>query len=77
VCVVIWFFEREADLVVCEIRRASDDESKFEFEVAGSDGPKTQRFDSPTELISRYLHEQSRLMADGWRPTATGPTLLE
>jgi hypothetical protein len=65
---MIWFFERESSLIVCEIRRAADDEAKFEFEVADAEGPTTRRFDSPKELISAYLHEQSRLMAQGWRP---------
>jgi len=68
---VIWFFERESELIVCEIRRAADDEQTFEFEVASADGPKTQRFASPRELIATYLGEQSRLMAQGWRPRST------
>jgi len=67
---VIWFFERESDLVVCEIRRAADDEEKFEFEIAASAGPTTLRFDSPHDLITTYLGEQSRLMKEGWRPRA-------
>jgi hypothetical protein len=65
---VIWFFERDSELIVCEIRRAADDEETFEFEVADADGPKTQRFESARELITTYLGEQSRLMAQGWRP---------
>jgi hypothetical protein len=65
---MIWFFERESHLIVCEIRRAADDDEKFEFEMADAAGPTTLRFESPTELISKYLHEQSRLMAEGWRP---------
>jgi hypothetical protein len=65
---VIWFFERENTLIVCEIRRAADDEAKFEFEMADAQGPTTRRFDSPHELIATYLDAQSRLMAQGWRP---------
>jgi hypothetical protein len=67
---VIWFFERESSLIVCEIRRAADDDAKFEFEMeaADSEGPTTRRFDSPRELIATNLDEQSRLMACGWRP---------
>jgi hypothetical protein len=67
---VVWFFEKDANLVVCEIRRAADDGSRYEFEIADAEGPKTQRFDSPTELISKYLAEQARLIKDGWRPRA-------
>jgi hypothetical protein len=65
---VIWFFERESELIVCEIRRAGDNDQAFEFEVADAEGPKTQRFESPRELIATYLGEQSRLLAEGWRP---------
>lgn len=67
---MVWFFEKNTDLLVCEIRRAADDESHYEFEIADADGPKTKRFDSPTELISNYLTEQRRLMNEGWRPRA-------
>jgi len=68
---MIWFFERESSLIVCEIRRAADDEATFEFEVADEAGPTTHRFESPTALIAKYLDEQSRLIADGWRPRST------
>jgi len=74
---MIWFFEKQDDLVVCEIRRAADNDRTFEFEIAESAGPTTHRFDSPTELITKYLREQSRLMANGWRPRAGNVTPLE
>jgi hypothetical protein len=67
---VIWFFEKDTHLLVCEIRRAADDETRYEFEIATAEGPKTQRFDSPAELIANYLSEQARLMKEGWRPRA-------
>lgn len=67
---VIWFFEKDTDLLVCEIRRTGDDDSGYEFEIASAAGPKTTRFASPTELISTYLAEQARLIKDGWRPRA-------
>lgn len=65
---VMWFLERESESIVCEIRRAADDEDKFEFEMADSDGPTTLRFDTATDLIRKYLYEQSKLLANGWRP---------
>ncbi len=65
---MIWFLERKDDLLVCEIRRSNDDAAIFEFEIAGASGPRTLRFTSPEELIARYLAENKRLMADGWRP---------
>ena len=74
---MIWFFEKQNDLLVCEIRRAADNDQKFEFEIADSAGPTTHRFDSATELITNYLREQSRLMAHGWRPRAGNVTPLE
>jgi hypothetical protein len=67
---VVWFFEKDAELLVCEIRRAADDQNRFEFEIADSEGPKTLRFDSPSDLIANYLTEQARLIKDGWRPRA-------
>lgn len=43
---VIWFFEKEADLLVCEIRRPADNQPGYEFEVASSSGPITHKFDT-------------------------------
>jgi hypothetical protein len=67
---VIWFFEKNAELLVCEIRRPADNQPGYEFEIAESSGPTTHRFDSPQDLIKKYLAEQRRLMAAGWRPRA-------
>ena len=66
---VIWFYEKQDALLVCEIRKA-EDERTYEFEIADSQGPKTQRFESPKDLIAAYLDEESRLRAAGWRPRA-------
>ena len=66
---MIWFYEKKDDLLVCEIRKA-DDDTTYEFEIADSHGPNTQRFASPTDLIAAYLIEESRLRAAGWRPRA-------
>jgi hypothetical protein len=74
---VIWFFEKETALLVCEIRRPADDQPGYEFEIAGSDGPTTHQFDSPRELIAKYLSEQRRLMAAGWRPRVGDIEALE
>ena len=74
---VIWFLERQDDRLVCEIRRAEDDESVYEFEIADATGPKTLRFESPKELIAKYLEEHSRLAAVGWRPRAGNVNALE
>jgi hypothetical protein len=74
---MVWFFEKQDDLLVCEIRRAADNDNTYEFEIADSSGPTTHRFDSPAELIANYLRAQSRLMAQGWRPRAGDVTPLE
>ena len=73
---VIWFLEKQDDLLVCEIRRAEDDQTAFEFEIADSTGPTTHRFGTPQELIAKYLDEQKRLMREGWRPTAGDLAIL-
>jgi hypothetical protein len=73
---VIWFYEKQDDLLVCEIRK-TDDEKNYEFEIATSQGPRTQRFASPKELITAYLNEESRLRAEGWRPRAGNIDCLE
>lgn len=65
---MIWFLEREKDLLICEIRR-DDDSQVYEFAVAPRRGPaQTQRFESPTELIDQYLRTQTALVTQGWRP---------
>jgi hypothetical protein len=65
---MIWFFEKDSDLLVCEIRPAADEAHRYEFEIAYAEGPKTKTFDSPAELIANYLTEQQRLISEGWRP---------
>ena len=67
---MVWFLEKQDDLLVCEIRKTND-ETTYEFEIADSQAPTTYRFDSPKELITKYLYEQARLKAQGWRPSAS------
>ncbi len=65
---MIWFLERDSDLLICEIRRSTDGRL-YQFETApGSRPPDIRRYESASELIERYLHEQSVLEAQGWRP---------
>ena len=66
---MIWFLERQDDLLVCEIRRATGAPG-YEFEIADASGPNTFHCQSPQELIAKYLAMHSRLMRDGWRPRA-------
>src|SRR5687767_6962479 len=52
---MIWFLERESDLLICEIRRSTAGES-YEFEMAPSAGPpQTRSYTSASEMIDQYL----------------------
>ena len=64
-----WFFERDSARLVCEIRRALEDDA-YEFELGTAGSRETLRFDSPSDLIDEYLRRQAALRADGWRPHA-------
>jgi hypothetical protein len=65
---MIWFLERESELLICEIRRAEESEL-YEFEVVCADGPpRTHQYKTPSALIEHYLHTQAALQAQGWRP---------
>ena len=65
---MIWFMERDAELMICEIRRAEEGPT-YEFELAPSIGPtRTERYESAGQLIDEYLRAQTRLKAEGWRP---------
>lgn len=66
---MIFFYEKQNDLIVCEVRKTEDD-SAYEFELAEAAGPTTRRFDTPSELITGYLTELARLKAAGWHPRA-------
>lgn len=71
---MIWFLEKQNDLLVCEIRHAAGADGIYEFEIADARGPTTLRFDSPAALIAKYLEQHAQLMAAGWRPRAGNVT---
>jgi len=73
---MVWFFEKNDELLICEIRRAERDDA-YEFEVAGAAGPETERYVSPTALIVGYLRRQAQLRAQGWRPRAGDVRVLD
>ncbi len=74
---MIWFFEKNTDLMICEIRHSADGPT-YEFEVAPTAGPPdTKRFASASELLREYLRKQSALQAQGWRPRLSDITVLE
>jgi hypothetical protein len=73
---MIWFFERESDLLICEIRRSTEGET-YEFEMAPSEGPpQTRSYSSARELIDQYLRTQMTLKAQGWRPKMSDLEML-
>jgi hypothetical protein len=64
---MLWFLERDNQLMACEVRRAPD--GAWEYEVTAPAGEtRTERFDSPTPLLDGYLRNQQELMREGWRP---------
>jgi hypothetical protein len=74
---MIWFLERESDLLTCEIRRTAEGEA-YEFQVSPAEGPpQTRKYTSARELIDQYLHMQMTLRAQGWRPKAGDAADLE
>lgn len=65
---MVWFLERNGDILTCEIRQA-EDSTEFEFEVSPVAGPReTLKFGSPGDLIIGFLGKHAALEAQGWRP---------
>lgn len=64
---MVWFLERNNDVMACEVRRAMD--GAYEYEVTASNGQtRVQRFEHPTPFLNEYLKEQQELRRQGWRP---------
>jgi hypothetical protein len=73
---MIWFLERESELLICEIRRAEESDI-YEFEVVCADGPpQTHQYADPGALIEHYLRTQMTLQAQGWRPRMSDVEML-
>jgi hypothetical protein len=65
---MIWSFEREGVNQRCEVRRDIDGQY-YEFVVTGPDGSeRTERFEDPSQLITRSIDFMRGLIDDGWRP---------
>ncbi|HSL22236.1 MAG TPA: hypothetical protein VK886_11930 [Vicinamibacterales bacterium] len=64
---MIWFLEKNSELMACEVRRGSD--GAYEYEVTTPAGDtRVQRYDHPTRFLEGYLDEQRELRRQGWRP---------
>jgi hypothetical protein len=67
---MLWFLERESEVLICEVRQAADG-PQFELAVRKPGEPEqVERFDEPTRLIEEWLTRQRRYRELGWRPRA-------
>jgi hypothetical protein len=65
---MIWSFEREGVSQRCEVRRDIEGQY-YEFVVTGPDGSEqAERFEDPSQLITRSIDFMRGLIDDGWRP---------
>jgi hypothetical protein len=65
---MFWFLERQAEVLICEIRHAPDG-PEFELSIAAPGIPeRVERFDQPNVLIERWLTCQRELRSMGWTP---------
>jgi hypothetical protein len=65
---MLWFLERQRDVLVCEIRHAEHG-PEFELAISAPGIPeRVERFDQPTDLIDRWLDCQRELRDMGWTP---------
>ena len=69
---MIWFFERETERLQCEIRRAADTDA-IELVVTGPNGPVSQQFDDPRQVLERSQVVWHNLFERGWRPLQPRP----
>jgi hypothetical protein len=64
---MLWIFEREGELMHCEIRREGAG-AALELIVTAPDGSqRMERFEETNDLIKRTLDLQLELLESGWR----------
>jgi hypothetical protein len=64
---MVWFLEKDSDVMACEVRRAPDGTYEYELTAAGG-RTRVLRYEAPTPFIDAYLEEQQELRRQGWRP---------
>jgi len=65
---MLWFMERESEVLVCEVRQA-DFGPEFELAVRKQGEPEQiERFEEPTRLLEEWLSRLQQLRQAGWRP---------
>jgi hypothetical protein len=68
---MIWSFERGGQQTSCEIRR-DEDGQYYEFVVTNPDGlEKAERYEEPSEVVTRSVDVMRGLIEDGWRSLPT------
>jgi hypothetical protein len=64
---MVWFLEKNTDVMACEVRRTPD--GAYEYEVTAAGGQtRVRRFDRATPFLNGYLQEQQEFRQQGWRP---------
>lgn len=65
---MLWFLERQSEVLICEIRHASDG-TDFELAISAPGIPeRIERFERPAALIDRWIACQHELRLRGWKP---------
>lgn len=64
---MVWFLEKDADLMACEVRRSAEGDYLYEVTEPGGQ-VRVMRFDKATPFLDGYLREQRELRRNGWRP---------
>ena len=68
---MVWFFDREAEELACEVRRTL---TAYEVVLRRPDGTSTvQHADTATVLLQHLAMVPDVLLGEGWRPRAAGP----
>jgi len=70
---VLWFLERNAQLMVCEVRRAGNGLYEYE-ETEPAGGSRVERYHEASELLDGYIRAQREKQREGWRPRLVSHT---
>lgn len=67
---MVWFFDRGADELACEIRRGRQG---FEVIVRGPEVTEVESIETPSALLDEIVRVPRALMSEGWRPRSGDP----
>jgi hypothetical protein len=71
---VLWFLEKNAELMVCEVRRAGNGVYEYE-ETAPTGQSRVERYDEASDLLDGYIRAQQEKQREGWRPQLLSYTI--